>query len=351
MVFSSIPFIFYYLPLLLFFYYIVPSRFRYVRNSILLTASLIFYAWGEGKYIVVLLISIALNHFFGKLIHNSSTRKNLLIGVFTNLLILFFYKYAGFVTSTIGFPDWNTPNLPLGISFFTFQAISYLIDVYRKEAPPTKSIITTALYICSFPQLIAGPIVRYKEVAEQISYRSENIQQFSLGIKIFIIGLAQKVLVANVVGEVADDVFNAPFQALSTIEAWYGLVAYSLQIFFDFAGYSNMAIGLGHMLGFRFPINFNAPYSSLSVTEFWRRWHMTLSAWFRDYLYIPLGGNRVSKTRGIINLWTVFILCGLWHGAAWTFLLWGAWHGAFLSFERMGLKDVLNRLYRPIQNL
>ena len=351
MVFSSVPFIFYYLPLLLVCYYLIPARFRLVRNLILLLASLMFYAWGEGKYIAVLLISITLNHFVGRLIERSNTRANLALGITLNLLILGFYKYAEFITGMVGLTDWNAPTLPLGISFFTFQAISYLIDVSRKEAPATTSMINTALYICSFPQLIAGPIVRYKEVALQLIERKESFDQFSLGIKIFVIGLAQKILIANIVGETADDVFNAPVETLSTVEAWYGLVAYSLQIFFDFAGYSNMAIGLGHMLGFTFPRNFNVPYSSLSVTEFWRRWHMTLSGWFRDYLYIPLGGNRVAPWRAIANLWIVFVLCGLWHGAAWTFILWGVWHGFFLSIERLGLNNLLSKAWSPVRNM
>lgn len=350
MVFSSIPFIFYFLPLLLCIYYIIPARLRLTRNLILLVASLFFYAWGEGKYIIVLLISISLNHFLGRLIFRSNTSANLAIGIGLNIFILGFYKYSEFVTNILGLPDWNTPSLPLGISFFTFQAISYLIDVSRKEAPATSSIIDTALYICSFPQLIAGPIVRYKDVALQLIDRQESVSQFSLGIKIFIFGLAQKVLIANVVGEVADTAFGVPIDSLSTLEAWYGLTAYSLQIFFDFAGYSNMAIGLGHMFGFTFPQNFRAPYSSFSVTEFWRRWHITLSNWFRDYLYIPLGGNRVGRWRAIFNLWIVFILCGLWHGADWVFVFWGAWHGLFLSIERLGLGRLLERMYPVFRN-
>lgn len=351
MVFSSTPFIFYFLPLLLCMYYVVPARLRFTRNLVLLLASLIFYGWGEGIYIIVLLVSIFINHYLGRLIFRSNARRNLLFGIFINLLILGVYKYSGFITEIFGFTNWNTPELPLGISFFTFQAISYLIDVSRKDAKATSSIIDTALYICSFPQLIAGPIVRYRDVALQLIDRNESIDRFALGIKIFILGLAQKVLIANIVGEVADNAFTTPAETLSTLEAWYGLTAYSLQIFFDFAGYSNMAIGLGHMFGFKFPQNFRAPYASLSVTEFWRRWHMTLSNWFRDYLYIPLGGNRVSTLRGIFNLWIVFLLCGFWHGADWVFILWGAWHGLFLSIERIGLLTFLDKLFKPIRQL
>lgn len=351
MVFSSIPFIFYFLPMLLAAYFIVPARFRTIRNLILLTGSLIFYAWGEGRYIIVLIVSVFINHFIAKKLAQSYSKSTLAIGIFINLFILGFYKYAGFLTATIGITDWNVPRLPLGISFFTFQAISFLIDTYRKDAPTTKSLINTALYICSFPQLIAGPIVRYKDIAAQIIERTESIEKFSLGIKIFVIGLSQKILIANTVGEIADQTFATQTSVLGTLEAWYGLIAYGLQIYFDFAGYSNMAIGLGYLMGFRFPKNFNAPYSSQSVTEFWRRWHMTLSNWFRDYLYIPLGGNRESTSKTIFNLWCVFLLCGFWHGASWTFILWGAWHGFFLSIERLGLSQVLQRSWRPLRHL
>ncbi len=351
MVFSSIPFLFYFLPLLLGVYYLIPTGYRGARNATLLIASLLFYSWGEGDYIIVLIVSILINHYIGQRIQKSNTRFNLLLGVGLNLLILGHYKYAGFIVSLLGNPDWNSPKLPLGVSFFTFQAISYLIDVSRRDAKATNSLMNTALYICSFPQLIAGPIVRYKDIATQILHRKESIEQFALGVQIFVLGLAQKVLIANTVGQIADQAFTTAPHYLSTAEAWYGLLAYSLQIFFDFAGYSNMAIGLGKMMGFTFPKNFNAPYSSTSVTEFWRRWHMTLSNWFRDYLYIPLGGNRYGQWRTIANLWIVFLLCGFWHGANWTFLLWGAWHGFFLSIERIGLSRLLAQLWLPIRHL
>ncbi len=349
MVFSSIPFLFYYLPLLLLAYYLIPQSQRQARNLLLTAASLIFYAWGEGVYVLLLIFSICLNHLIAKrLITQNKTV--LFAGIAINLLLLGWYKYAGFMAEAIGITDWPAPHLPLGISFFTFQAISYLIDVYRKEAKGSESIFNTALYISSFPQLIAGPIVRYKYVAQQILQRRESVSQFALGIQFFVIGLAQKMLLANTVGEVADNAFESTV-SLNTVSAWVGLLAYSLQIYFDFAGYSNMAIGLGHMLGFQFPRNFNTPYSATSVTYFWRRWHMTLSEWFRDYLYIPLGGSRNGAWQTIANLWIVFLLCGFWHGAAWTFILWGAWHGLFLSIERLGLAKLLNRLWSPFQHL
>lgn len=330
-------------------YYLVPAQYRQTRNALLTAASLLFYAWGEGIYVVILLCSIVLNHFIAQTLRNSSLIK-LLLGVAINLLLLGWFKYAGFLAYTIGISEWTAPRLPLGISFFTFQAISYLVDVYRKEAKPAESLLTSALYISSFPQLIAGPIVRYKYVADQITQRKESISQFALGVQIFVIGLAQKTLLANVIGETADAAFNSPTETLNMAGAWLGLTAYGLQIYFDFAGYSNMAIGLGHMLGFKFPRNFNTPYSAQSVTLFWRRWHMTLSEWFRDYLYIPLGGSQRGPWRTIFNLWIVFILCGFWHGAAMTFIMWGAWHGFFLSIERLGLGRVLNRMWLPLRH-
>jgi len=350
MVFSGIPFLFYYLPILLLVYFAVPASHRHARNLVLLIASLLFYAWGEGLYVLLLLFSITINHKIAqRLLTQNKTA--LIVGVIVNLGLLAWYKYAGFAAQSLGFNHWQAPPLPLGISFFTFQSISYLVDVYRKQAKPASSFIESALYISSFPQLIAGPIVRYKHVAEQIFSRTESFAQFNLGIRFFIIGLAQKVLIANLVGETADAAFGAVPQELNALAAWIGLLAYGLQIYFDFAGYSNMALGLGHMLGFKFPRNFDTPYSAQSITLFWRRWHMTLSEWFRDYLYIPLGGNRGGTAVTIFNLWLVFILCGLWHGAAWTFILWGAWHGLFLSIERVGLGRLLLRLWQPLRHL
>lgn len=332
----------------------MPIRCRGIRNGVLVFASLLFYAWGEGLMVGLLIASIIANHYAAYFINESVVPRDkkirLLVGVTLNLALLVWFKYAVFIFEVLGVNSTIAPALPLGISFFTFQAISYLVDVYRNEAKPAKSVMMSALYISSFPQLIAGPIVRYKTIAQQIADRRESFSMFTVGVHFFVIGLAQKTLIANVVGVTADNAFNTVDQGLSVVVAWLGLIAYSMQIFFDFAGYSNMAIGLGYMLGFAFPKNFNTPYAAKSITEFWRRWHMTLSEWFRDYLYISLGGNRQGVTRTIINLWVVFLLCGLWHGAAWTFICWGAWHGFFLSIERLWLNRVLKQAWLPVQH-
>lgn len=347
MVFAGIPFLFYFLPLLLAAYYAVPPNRRRARNGVLLGASLLFYAWGEGLHVLVLVGSILGNHFVAKRI---STNKGpwLTIGIVGNLAALGVFKYAGFFGQTVGLGAAFDLHLPLGISFFTFQAISFLIDVKRGDASPPGRLDETGLYIASFPQLIAGPIVRFKTIAAAIRERGESVALFAEGVRLFLLGLGQKVLLANLAAGPADQIFALPPDQLTTALAWAGAATYSLQIFFDFAGYSNMAMGLGLMLGFRFPRNFDFPYLAGSFTAFWRRWHMTLSAWFRDYLYIPLGGNRGGLGRTILNLWIVFLLCGLWHGAAWTFVLWGAFHGLFLTLERLGLGAVLARLPRPI---
>ncbi|MEM8772345.1 MAG: MBOAT family protein [Pseudomonadota bacterium] len=356
MVFSSVPFLFYFLPLLLALYLATPWK-----NAVLLVMSVLFYAWGEGLYVGVILASIAFNHVFARAIARSAERRRktfLIAGVLANLSLLGWFKYAGFasfnVAGALGAPDapWViNPHLPLGISFFTFQALSYLVDVYRKDAEPPRSIFTSALYIALFPQLIAGPIVRYKTIADQLVSRRHGARKFSTGVQLFILGLGQKVLIANVAAGPADQIFALDPSALSAAVAWVGAFSYSIQIFFDFAGYSNMAIGLGLMFGFRFPRNFNYPYAAQSVTEFWRRWHITLSQWFRDYVYIPLGGNRRGALRTYVNLVAVFLLCGLWHGAAWTFVLWGVWHGVFLVVERAGLGAVLSRVWRPLRHV
>ena len=270
------------------------------------------------------------------------------------MLLLGIFKYANFITanlttllSPLGAPSFQTNiALPLGISFFTFHCLSYIIDVYRRRFRANRNPIDIALYISLFPQLVAGPIVRYKTVARQLDARRFTFGRASVGARIFIIGLAQKVLVADVVSPLVQVTFDQVHHR-SLVEAWIGLISYTVQIYFDFAGYSNMAIGLGIVLGFTFPRNFRMPYTSLSITEFWRRWHMSLSSWLRDYLYIPLGGNRGSNAQTYRNLVMVFLLCGLWHGANWTFVLWGVWHGAFLVIERLGLKSVLARLPKP----
>ena len=352
MVFSSITFLFYFLPIFLIAYFLTPFK-----NTVLLVASLLFYAWGEVGYTLLLLVSIGFNYLFGILIDKNSDNKKaqkqfLGLGITINLLLIAYYKYFNFFTKSILDIKMDSEvHLPLGISFFTFQAISYLFDVYRKEAKVEKNVFNLALYISMFPQLIAGPIVRFKTVAVQINHRISTLDNISTGVKIFIVGLAQKALIANTVAVPADAIFSLNESVLTTATAWLGAFCYSFQIYFDFAGYSNMAIGLGLIMGFSFPKNFNYPYISQSITEFWRRWHMSLSSWFRDYLYIPLGGNRVSAKRTYFNLMTVFLLCGLWHGAAWTFIIWGGYHGLFLLIERHSVGQLLNRLWRPLRHL
>lgn len=361
MTFSSIPFLFYFLPLFLIFYAVAPAK-----NAALLGASLLFYAWGEPAHILFLLVLLAANHVLARAIARSGDNCALIAGVVLNLAGLAWFKYAGFaaasVLSVFGrvFGDAFggdsgavfQPHLPLGISFYTFQAISLLADVRRRDGEAPRNVVDTALYISMFPQLIAGPIVRFKEIDEQLRQRTHSAEKFAAGARLFVLGLAQKTLLANSFAGVADAAFDAPQEAaLGAGAAWLGLAAYSLQIYFDFAGYSNMAIGMGRFFGFELPRNFDFPYAAQSVTEFWRRWHMTLSRWFRDYLYIPLGGNRGSALQTYRNLWIVFLLCGLWHGAAWTFLFWGAWHGAFLVLERAFLLRRLDRAPRFLRHL
>lgn len=351
MIFSSTIFLFCFLPLLLLIYFFSPNR---AKNSILLAASLLFYAWGELFYTVLMAFSILANYVFGRLIDNSQFRKKqfLAFGVACNLLLLGFFKYANFIIDNLNsaFAPLNVArieldavHLPLGISFFTFQAISYLVDVYRKQNPAQKSLLNLGLYIALFPQLIAGPIVRYNSVARQLVSRTVTLHSFADGITRFIYGLAKKLLIANPLGEVADTIFLLPADQLPALVAWTGIVCFSLQIYFDFSGYSDMAIGLGRMFGFTFPENFNYPYIARSLRDFWRRWHISLTTWLRDYLYIPMGGNRRSRVRVTFNLLTVFVLCGLWHGASWNFLVWGLWHGLFLALERSSFGTLLAR--------
>jgi alginate O-acetyltransferase complex protein AlgI len=355
MVFSSITFLFYFLPIFLVLYFITPTI--QGKNVITLVFSLLFYAWGEPQFIVVLLFSIATNFLAALAIDDregSARKAALAVAVTGNLLVLATFKYANFVTGNLasllaplGLAVAATNiHLPLGISFFTFHCLSYVIDIYRRRFSANRNPIDVALYISLFPQLVAGPIVRYKTVARQLDARRFTFGRASVGARIFIVGLAQKVLVADVVAPLVQVAFDQlPHRSL--VEAWIGLISYTVQIYFDFAGYSNMAIGLGIVLGFTFPRNFRMPYTSLSITEFWRRWHMSLSSWLRDYLYIPLGGNRGGNAQTYRNLVMVFLLCGLWHGANWTFVLWGAWHGAFLVIERLGLGSALARLKTP----
>ena len=346
MVFSSSVFVFLFLPLILF----ATLIFRSVtwQNTVLLFGSLFLYAWGETVYVAVLLVSIGANYLFGLGVDHFGKRpkmaKLMVAGaVAVNLAILGFFKYASFVVENINNVlsrfevspiSFDHDHLPLGISFFTFQAMSYIIDIYRKEASVQRNFFNVALYISMFPQLIAGPIVRYRDIATRLVERSVSVKGFSEGVERFIIGLGKKMLLANPLGGIADSIFALPDSALTFSLAWAGAIAYALQIYFDFSGYSDMAIGLGKMFGFRFPENFNYPYISKSIKEFWRRWHISLSSWFKDYLYIPLGGNKKGQTRTYFNLLTVFFLCGLWHGASWNFVLWGLYHGLFLVMER-----------------
>ena len=339
MVFSSIIFLFFFLPLTLLCYYCTTKR---LRNLSLLLFSLFFYSWGEGKFVLLMIFSILLNYFGTSLLNKAKTKfiKNIILAqlLFINLSPLFYFKYFNFFVDNISklgiHISTNQIHLPIGISFFTFQAISYIIDVYRKETAPQESIINLGLYIALFPQLIAGPIIRYHDIARQLLVRTINIDKFASGVERFVYGLGKKVLIANPMGAIADSIFAlAPYQ-LSTSAAWIGILCYTMQIYYDFSGYSDMAIGLGKMFGFSFLENFNYPYIAKSVREFWRRWHISLSNWLRDYLYIPLGGNRLGTLRTHCNLMIVFLLCGLWHGASWNFVLWGIVHGLFLILER-----------------
>jgi alginate O-acetyltransferase complex protein AlgI len=344
MVFSSVSFLFGFLPLVLAAYWLAPRR---ARNGLLLAASLFFYAWGEVFYVGVMLASIAMNYAFGLWVDGArggrGERRAIMVAVIANLALLGWFKYAGFLVENLnrllsGHPDSPLElapvHLPLGISFFTFHALSYLIDVRRRVSPAMRNPVQMALYIALFPQLIAGPIIRFHDIAAEIVSRTPRLADVASGIRRFVIGLGKKVLIANVVGRVADSIFEIPVAQLTPGLAWLGALSYALQIYFDFSGYSDMAIGLGRIFGFHFLENFDHPYVARSVTEFWRRWHISLSNWFRDYVYVPLGGNRGGAGRTFRNLLIVFLLCGLWHGASWTFVLWGLYHGSFLVLER-----------------
>lgn len=351
MVFSSAAFLFAFLPAFLFFY----AAFSAHRNLVLLAFSLLFYFIGEGYFLLVMLASIALNYAIGLALSAASTKRKywLVLGIIGNLGLLVFYKYFEFLLhSVFGFQrtEWTgSIHLPLGISFFTFQGLSYIVDVYRRDANVEKSLVRLATYIAMFPQLIAGPIVRFGSISQRLLRRTINAKQVYFGALFFIVGLAEKVLIADTLANIADAVFATPPAELSAAAAWLGGVAYGFQIFYDFSGYSSMAIGLGLALGFQFPRNFNFPYIAQSITEFWRRWHLSLSEWFRDYLYIPLGGNRRTLAMTYRNLVLVFLLTGLWHGAAWTFIVWGAWHGAFMLLERAGFAAWLSRVWPGVR--
>lgn len=344
MVFSTPIFLFLFLPAVLVLNYIIPKKYIAAKNVVLLIASLFFYAWGEPKNVLLMLLSIAVNYVCGLLLgrFDSDEKKRKVVlwaSVVFNLGLLFFFKYFNFVTGGI-FPAIK---LPIGISFFTFQIMSYTIDVYRRSVEPQKNLVKLALYISLFPQLIAGPIVRYIDVEKQLTYRECTAEKTARGMIRFSMGLAKKVIISNTVAAICDGIFGST-NTVPAFTAWVGVICYALQIYFDFSGYSDMAIGMGHMLGFDFLENFNYPYVSCSVQEFWRRWHISLSSWFRDYLYIPLGGNRRGKVRTYINLIIVFACTGLWHGASFSFIVWGLWHGLFLVIERLGFKKALDKL-------
>ena len=360
MVFSSPIFLFFFLPAVVTMHVILPRR---VRNIFLLVASLYFYAWGESP--AVLLLSMGLNAFLGWVIGRLRSRPGLArpilaAGVGLNLGILLLCKYTNFLVDNLnsvvawfgGVPvELHDVHLPLGISFFTFQAMSYLVDTYRGEADPPRNPLNACMYIALFPQLVAGPIVRYRDMAAQLVQRHVDMGALAYGIRRFVIGLGKKVVLANTVGAVADRIFVLPHGELGVALSWLGAACYMLQIYFDFSGYSDMAIGLGRMFGFRFLENFDYPYIAASIRDFWRRWHISLSTWFRDYLYVPLGGNRGGRASTFRNLLIVFFLCGLWHGASWNFVVWGVLHGACLVAERTRPGLVLARLWRPLRHL
>ena len=353
MVFSSILFLFYYLPFVLIIYFISPRKYR---NLVLFLSSLLFYSWGEPRYIWIMLFSTVVDYTCGKRVHfykkkNHISKAKLWLGlsIFTNLGLLAFFKYSDFLIANVN-NLFNTTipllglALPIGISFYTFQTMSYTIDVFRGETKVQNSIISFGTYVTLFPQLIAGPIVRYQTVADEIDNRVETFDLFGEGVKRFILGMGKKVLLANSIGQIWANISAGDISTLPTLTAWIGILAFAFQIYFDFSGYSDMAIGLGKMFGFNFLENFNYPYMSRSITEFWRRWHISLGTWFKEYLYIPLGGNRVSKWMNIRNILIVWMLTGIWHGASWNFALWGLYFGVILIIEKFVLKEYLEKL-------
>ena len=357
MVFSSASFLIFFLPCLLVLYFLVPRRCRYLRNLILLAFSLAFYACGGPKFLLLMLLSIVINYVGGLLAgpaHRAGTRRlGMTLAVVLGLALLGWFKYAGFFGEMLHalLPVVPVPQvtLPIGISFFTFQGLSYVIDVYRGDAAVQRDPLKLALYIAFFPQLVAGPIVRYTTVAEEIDERHESVSEFSAGAVRFLFGLGKKMLLANAVARIADAAFAAVMP--SVLFAWLGAVAYTFQIYFDFSAYSDMAIGLGRMFGFHFLENFNYPYVARSVTEFWRRWHISLSTWFRDYVYIPLGGNRRGRARTALNLAIVWALTGLWHGASWNFVIWGLYYGVLIILEKLVLADFREKLHGAAQHI
>lgn len=357
MVFSSLVFMFAYLPITLLAYYLVP---RQGRNIFLFIVNLIFYGWGEPKLVLLMVFNIFFNYIGGWLVdkYRADAKKKKLFLILTCVLdiaILAVFKYTGMITETLNMlPFLNIPelqiSLPIGISFYTFQTMSYVIDVYRDDAPVSKNFINFGTYVALFPQLIAGPIVRYRDVAEQLVNRRETLEMFTRGVKLFMVGLAKKVIIANTMGTLTTNIF-ATTDENGVVGTWVGMIAYTFQIYFDFSGYSDMACGLGNMMGFEFLKNFNYPYIAKSITDFWRRWHISLSTWFKEYVYIPLGGNRKGVKRQILNLLIVWGLTGLWHGAAYNFVLWGLYYGLLLILEKFVLKKYLDRLPSFVQHI
>lgn len=367
MLFHSLIFLFLFLPVVLGMYLIL--RKAGPKNLFLLIVSIFFYSWGELNYLWLMVLMILVNYTLALVVDSARTKGNLKIqrstlalAIVANIGLLIWFKYADFLVVNL---NWMLENLvhsktllsvphiklPLGISFLAFHCTSYVVDVYRGVASAQRNLLSLSLYISLFPQLIAGPIIRYHEICHQLDNRTNSVETFALGVRRFVVGLGKKMLVANAVAGTADAIFALPSWQLSPALAWLGAVSYTLQIYFDFSGYSDMAIGLGLMFGFQFPENFNFPYAAQSIQQFWRRWHMSLSNWFRDYLYIPLGGNKLGAFRTCLNLLTIFFLCGLWHGASWTFIVWGLYHGAFLGLERLGLARTIEYLPRPIRHI
>ena len=353
MVFSSITFLFYFLPIVLALYYIAPNKYK---NIVLLASSLFFYFYGEPTYVIIMIASIVFTYIFGILMnkYKKYSKLFLILSICVSIGILIYFKYTNFLIQNINLwlknkIDFIYVVLPIGISFYTFQLISYIIDVYRGEAKVQKNVLKLAMYISLFPQLIAGPIVRYTTIEEQIENREYSFSKFSQGVKRFLVGLGKKVLIANVLGQLASIFLSS--NDTSTLFYWLYAVAIMLQIYFDFSGYSDMAIGLGKMFGFEFLENFNYPYIATSITDFWRRWHISLSTWFRDYIYIPLGGNRVSKIKWFRNILVVWFLTGMWHGAAWNFIIWGLYFGILLILEKVFLGKYLEKLPKFISRI
>ena len=343
MVFSSITFLYYFLPILILVYYIVPSK---LRNITILIFSLAFYFYGEPKFVLLLVASFTLNYLFAKMIYKNKSKTYLMIGVIINILILVYFKYTNFLIFNVNQIFKLSINfldivMPIGISFFTFQEVSYLIDVYKERVTPSSSLLNYATYVCLFPQLVAGPIVRYSQINEQLKSREHSFNNFSVGVTRFVLGLSKKVILANLLGTMYDEL--STITQYTVLLFWLKAIGYTLQLYFDFSAYSDMAIGLGHMFGFSFTENFNYPLIANSITDFWRRWHITLSSFFKDYVYIPLGGNRVSFVKWLRNIFVVWFLTGLWHGASWNYILWGLYFALLLLIEKKVLKKRLEK--------